>query len=117
MINCGISVDGTSLPDYINDVDVTNKINEKTIYYYTNENGILVPSDAGQVILVGCTNFTISNLDLLNVMNAFKSILDKLIEQLDIDVLKLLFRFDTSQTIIPLITGPITTYFRFLLTA
>ncbi len=64
MTNCGISVDGYHLPDYVNDVDITNKINQKTIYYYLNEDGIIVPSDAGQVILVNCTNFTISNLNL-----------------------------------------------------
>ncbi len=34
-------------------------------------------------------------------MNAFKSILDKLAEQLDINALKLLSIFDSSRTIIP----------------
>ena len=64
MVNCGLAVDGSSLSDYINDVDTSNKVNGKTIYYYIDENGIMVPSDAGEVILVNCTNCNISNLDL-----------------------------------------------------
>ena len=64
MVNCGLAVDGSSLSDYINDVDTSNIVNGKTLYYYIDENGIMVPSDAGEVILVNCTNCNISNLDL-----------------------------------------------------
>lgn len=64
MINCGIAVDGIDISDYINDVDTTNKVNGKIIYYYIDENGITIPSDAGQVILINCTNFNVLNLNL-----------------------------------------------------
>ena len=64
MFSCGMRIEGVTLDDYINDVDTSNKINEKTIYYYVDETGITVPSDAGQVILVNCTNFIVSNLEL-----------------------------------------------------
>ena len=64
MVNCGLEVDGTKLSDYINDVDTSNSVNGKKLYYYINENGKTVPNDAGQVILVNCTYCNISNLDL-----------------------------------------------------
>jgi len=66
MIDCGLAVDGTWLSDYINDVDTSNKVNGKTLYYYINENGITVPNDVGEVILVNCSHCNVSNLELNN---------------------------------------------------
>jgi len=66
MVNCGLAVDGAGLSDYINDVDTSNKINGKTIYYYIDKNSIKVPSDAGEVILVNCSYCNVSNLELSN---------------------------------------------------
>jgi parallel beta-helix repeat protein len=64
MINCGLAVDGTSLFDYINDVDTSNTVNGKILYYYIDTNDLIVSSDAGQVVLVNCTNCNISDLEL-----------------------------------------------------
>ncbi len=64
MTSCGLLIDGTGLSDYINDVDTSNTVNGKPIYYYIDENGITIPQDAGEVILINCNYCTVSNLDL-----------------------------------------------------
>ena len=64
--NCGLAIEGTVISDYINDVDTSNKINNKILYYYLNQKNIEVPFDAGEVILVNCTNCNVTNLDLSN---------------------------------------------------
>jgi parallel beta-helix repeat protein len=66
MNNCGLIVYGNSLSDYINDVDTSNKVNEKVIYYLLNENGFTIPNNAGQVILINCDYCIVSNLELCN---------------------------------------------------
>ena len=66
MDNCGLAVDGTSISDYINDVDKSNKINNKILYYYLDQKNIVIPLDAGEVILVNCSNCNVSDLDLSN---------------------------------------------------
>ena len=49
---------------YVNDIDSSNTINGNPIIYWVNEQGKTVPSDAGYVALVNCTNMTVQNLDL-----------------------------------------------------
>ncbi len=44
-----------------------NCINEKPIYYYKFGENLIVPSDAGQVILASCTNSHINNLRISDV--------------------------------------------------
>jgi len=66
MLNCGLLVYGSSISEYINDVDTSNKINGKIIYYYINQNSINIPNDAGEVILVNCNYCNVTNLDLSN---------------------------------------------------
>ena len=63
MIDCGLLVYGITLSEYINDVDTSNKVNGKTLYYYVEKNGLMVPNDAGEVILVNCEYCNVSNLD------------------------------------------------------
>ena len=64
MIDCGLIVYGISLPEYVNDVDTSNLVNGKPIYYYIDRNEMTVPHDAGEVILIDCNYCTVSNLDL-----------------------------------------------------
>jgi parallel beta-helix repeat protein len=52
--------------EYANDVDVSNTINGKTIIYWVNQQDRTVPSDAGYVALINCTNITVQNLNLAN---------------------------------------------------
>ena len=54
---------------YAQKIDSSNTINGKPIYYWTNENSLTVPSDAGYVGLVNCTNITVQNLELTNNIN------------------------------------------------
>jgi parallel beta-helix repeat protein len=49
---------------YINDIDSSNTVDGKPIIYWVNEQDKTVPSDAGYVALVNCTNMTVQNLDL-----------------------------------------------------
>jgi len=55
---------GASLPDYVNDVDASNTVDGKPVYYWINEQNSAVPSDAGYVALVNCTRITVQNLSL-----------------------------------------------------
>ena len=44
-----------------------NTINNKPIRYYKNTSGVIVREDTGQLILAGCDNCTVQNLDISNV--------------------------------------------------
>jgi parallel beta-helix repeat protein len=46
------------------DVDTSNTVNGKPIYYWVNEHDKTVPADAGYVALIGCSGITVKNLDL-----------------------------------------------------
>lgn len=41
---------------------INNTINGKPLYYYTRQHNFTVPNDAGQIILVNCTNATITDV-------------------------------------------------------
>jgi len=45
-------------------IDTTNKINGKTVYYLKNLERSFIPSNAGQVILANCREISVSNLNL-----------------------------------------------------
>ncbi len=47
--------------DFLHDIR-NNTVMGKPLYYYTHENDFTVPSDAGLLILVNCTNVTIKDL-------------------------------------------------------
>jgi len=51
---------------FVNNVDSSNRLNNKPIYYWVNQSGKTVPSDAGTVILVNCTQITVQNSNLEN---------------------------------------------------
>ena len=55
MTGWGITISGDSL-NYWNTLDIadTNTINGKTVYFYKDQDGGIVPTDAGQVILANC---------------------------------------------------------------
>jgi parallel beta-helix repeat protein len=66
-IDDGINLYGDSEEHYTTTSIENNTANGRPIYYYTNMQDITVPSDAAQVILYQCTNFTLHNLNLSNV--------------------------------------------------
>ena len=49
-----------------NDIDTSNTINGKPIYYWISEHDKEVPSDAAYVELVNCSNIVVNNLNLPN---------------------------------------------------
>jgi len=65
MTNCGIGVDGGESFISTNNIDTSNLVNQKPVYYYKNTVG-LIPSDftnAGQVILINCDNSLIEYIN------------------------------------------------------
>lgn len=59
------AVVGDVLEDFINDVDTSNTVNEKPVYYWVNRQNAAVPPNAGAVVLVNCTNITVQNQHLM----------------------------------------------------
>lgn len=57
---------GPRLKDFLNDIDATNIVDGKPMYYWTNEADRNVPSDAGFVALVSCTRITVEDASLSN---------------------------------------------------
>jgi parallel beta-helix repeat protein len=66
MINEGILFDGIWDKIDSNEISSTNLVNNKPIYFYVNRNNLLSYYfiNAGQVILINCTNIIINSLDL-----------------------------------------------------
>ena len=56
-----------SLPNFLNDVDDSNTVDDKPIYYWIDRHDSAIPSDAGCVILVNCTNISIQNINISRV--------------------------------------------------
>ena len=47
-----------------NDIDPSNTVDGKPVYYWVNENDKTVPSNAGYVVLDNCTNITVKDLSI-----------------------------------------------------
>ena len=61
-----LDVDGKDLVDFINDVDISNTVNGKPVYYWINQNNKQISSDAGYVAIINSTNISVKNLSLTN---------------------------------------------------
>ena len=62
MLEGGIGIIGSSLENYItHNIDSTNTVNGKPVYYYKDSSGITVPSGAGQIILANCSRIVVEN--------------------------------------------------------
>jgi len=61
------AVSGWSLNDYLNDVDISNEVSGKPIYYWVNEHNRQVPADAGVVVVVNSTCIIAIDLTFVNV--------------------------------------------------
>ena len=55
-----------NLTELVNDVDSSNTVNDKPIYYWINKADMTVPIDAGYVVLINCTCIAVQNLNLTN---------------------------------------------------
>ena len=65
---CGIYLVGTIREMLSHDIDDTNLVNNKPVYYYINEVGLSSSNftNAGQIILINCNNSIISGHNLSN---------------------------------------------------
>ena len=68
--NGGLEIYGHYLENYNSHAIENNTVNGKPVYYYKNQNGGTVPSDAGQVILANCTNMRIAGFTFTNLSTA-----------------------------------------------
>ena len=57
---------GYELSDFIHDIDASNLVDGKPIYYWVAEHDKEVPNDAGYVAIVDSTNITVKDLTLTN---------------------------------------------------
>jgi parallel beta-helix repeat protein len=60
--NFGVSA--SNITNYINNVDTSNSVNGKPIYYWVNKTNMTAPSNAGFIALINCTDATVQNLNL-----------------------------------------------------
>jgi len=61
-----LRVDGSDVWDYIQDIDISNFVNGKPVYYWVNKQNVTVPFDAGYVALVNCTGIVVDGLSVTN---------------------------------------------------
>jgi parallel beta-helix repeat protein len=67
MTNNGIFIWGDLLSHWnSHDIDISNSVDGKPIYYWKNQIGGIIPNDAGQVILANCVDVGVENLELTN---------------------------------------------------
>ncbi|MGD0495286.1 MAG: NosD domain-containing protein [Candidatus Bathyarchaeia archaeon] len=57
---------GASLSDYVNDVDTSNAVNGKQVYYLINQRDKQVPANVGYVAVVNSTGISVNDLNLSN---------------------------------------------------
>jgi len=59
-----LGVKGSQLSNFIHDIDESNTINDKPVYYWINKYNATVPVNAGYVGIINSTNITINQLEL-----------------------------------------------------
>ena len=68
--NYNFAVYGTELSHFVNDVDVSNTINGKKVYWLVNEKDLIISPSTfphlGFLVLVNCANITVQNLEIAN---------------------------------------------------
>jgi parallel beta-helix repeat protein len=60
----GFKLMGSSLERNLHNIDSTNTINGKPVYYLVNQHGFRVPQNAGWVAAVNCSGITVESLTL-----------------------------------------------------
>ncbi|MFQ6106443.1 MAG: NosD domain-containing protein [Thermoplasmata archaeon] len=67
MVENGIHIEGDSVQYWnTHDIDDSNTVNGKPVYYWKDATGGMVPSDAGQVILANSANVIVQNQNITN---------------------------------------------------
>ena len=62
-----VALDGDTADDFLHEIDTSNTVNGKPVYYYKNQTKVNVPSDAGQVILANCVGGNVYGLHISRV--------------------------------------------------
>jgi parallel beta-helix repeat protein len=57
---------GESPKYFVQDMDTSNTVNGKPVYWWVKQHNLTVPSDAGMVAAVNCTNITVKDLAFAN---------------------------------------------------
>lgn len=71
MVNCGIQIYGTDLNKWnTHQIPTSNKVNGKPVYYFKNSTNVIVPKDAGQIILAKCYDTNLDQFDISNTSTA-----------------------------------------------
>jgi parallel beta-helix repeat protein len=60
---------GETLSHYIHNIDTSNLVDGKAVYYWVDRENQQVPNDAGFVGIINCTNITVRDLTLTNNNN------------------------------------------------
>lgn len=75
--NCGLSVSGSTIEHYQQTEVRNNSLNGKSIIYMQHQSEVTVPAGAGQVILIDCSNITVTGQNLsfgsIGLLTAFSS--------------------------------------------
>ncbi|RZN42790.1 MAG: hypothetical protein EF813_01125, partial [Methanosarcinales archaeon] len=64
MFKGGIVIEGGSMSDYTHEIDETNTVNGKPVYYWRDVDGGCIPDGVGQVILVNCSDVVVEEQNL-----------------------------------------------------
>lgn len=65
MVNNGMSIVGYLVSECnTHDIDTSNTVNGRPLYFYRDQSGITVPTGAGQILLANCTDFIIEGQNL-----------------------------------------------------
>jgi parallel beta-helix repeat protein len=72
MFGPGLVLSGSSIELLTHDIDDSNTANGKPVYYYLSKDSITVPNNAGQVILVNCSNCTVADLEISKVTDGIE---------------------------------------------
>jgi parallel beta-helix repeat protein len=59
-------IDGVALLDYIQNIDTNNEVDGRPVYYWISYHNRQIPSDAGYVGIIDCTNIVVEGLTLRN---------------------------------------------------
>jgi parallel beta-helix repeat protein len=61
---------GVSLSHFMHDIDTSNLVNRKPVYYLINKRNLTVPFDAGYVAIINSTDVVVANLNLTHNLSA-----------------------------------------------
>ncbi len=65
-VNDGLYLQGQQLNHHLQASVSGNLVNNKPLVFYQNQNGLTVPTDAGQVVLVSCSSIIVKNVAISN---------------------------------------------------